>query len=86
MGLLQHHAKGDLVILSTAQRRELVVEVRGEYEWCEDGPVFGDGYNHQRLVRLTSMDPNRTWRGAGAKPAPGHSPRWTLIQCERPLL
>jgi hypothetical protein len=50
--------KGDLGILSTAARRELVVEVRGEYEWCEDGPVFGDGYTHQRLVRLMAMDPD----------------------------
>lgn len=80
--------RDDLVILSTGKARKLVVEVLGNYVFQEEGPslngvaLSGD-YQHQRRVQMNDRNPDELWRFAGAGPAPGYSPRWTLIKCAR---
>ncbi len=73
---MQH---GDLVILSTG-RRELVVEVVGDYEWRENPELEGD-YFHQRRVRLTTRNPEDVWHQAGASFPVGQSRYRTLLRC-----
>lgn len=77
--------KGDLVILSTGSRRELVVEVAGKYEWVAETPTWMGNYQHQRRVEISTWDADELWHKAGAKPIAGHSIRWTLIRCAKPL-
>lgn len=76
---------GDLVILSNAATRELVVEVTGDYEFVDQSAPVIEGYQHQRPVRVTGWDADKMWKVAGAKPLAGHSPRWTLIRLSKPL-
>ena len=71
--------KGDLVILSTG-KRELVVEVVGDYEWNQD-PDFEGNYWHQRRVKLTILNPEKVWHEAGAKFSIGQSRYCTLLRC-----
>jgi hypothetical protein len=76
--------QGDLVILSTGKKRELVMEVVGDYEYRDrsDAPPIGTrSYQHQRKARIVGLDPDELWNRAGAGPLAGQSPRWTLIQC-----
>lgn len=71
--------KGDLVILSTG-KRELVVEVVGDYEWRQT-PDFEGNYWHQRGVRLTTQNPEKVWHEAGASFPVGQSRYRTLLRC-----
>lgn len=70
---------GDLVILSTG-KRELVVEVVGDYEWRGNPDLEGD-YFHQRRVRLTTLSPEKVWQEAGASFPVGQSKYRTLLRC-----
>ena len=70
--------RGDLVILSTG-KRELVVEVVGDYEWRQS-PDFEGNYWHQRRVKLTALNPEKVWRGAGAGFPIGESRYRTLLR------
>ncbi len=71
--------KGDLVILSTG-KRELVVEVVGDYQWCQT-PDFEGNYWHQRRVKLTTLNPEKVWHEAGASFPIGQSRYRTLLRC-----
>ena len=77
---------GDLVILSTKQGRKSVMEVEGAYEFkpTPEEPPIGD-YQHQRKASILPIDPNLLWRCAGSAPKIGHSIRWTLIECLKPI-
>lgn len=85
-------SKGDLVILSARRPRALVVEVLGKYEYVTDqsphlrpnSHLEGD-YQHQRLIQVSAIDPEKLWHAAGARPAPGQNIRYTLMKCARPL-
>ncbi len=74
--------KGELVILSTG-KRELVVEVIGDYEWRENPDLEGDYFN-QRRVRLTTLNPEKVWHEAGANFPQGQSRYRTLLRCVKP--
>jgi predicted Mrr-cat superfamily restriction endonuclease len=71
--------KGDLVILSTG-KREQVVEVVSAYEWCQN-PDFEGNYWHQRRVKLTTRNPEKVWHEAGASFPVGQSRYRTLLRC-----
>ena len=73
----------DLVILSSGRRRELVLEVQGDYEWTE--PSDPKEYPHQRRARVRRLDPDHLWRMAGLGPALGQNSRWTLFRCANPV-
>lgn len=75
--------KGDLVILN-ANGPTVVVQVTGDYEWRDDESSLPN-YFHQRRIEITQLDPRAIWNLAGARPIKSHSPRWTLIQCEKPV-
>ena len=68
----------------------MVVEVDGDYEYNREVPVLngvpivGD-YHNQRRVLMSELNPNDLCQLAGARPAPGHTIRWTLIKCEIPV-
>ena len=76
---------GDLVILN-ARRPAAVVEVTGEYEYCEQYPLSlrrdGTPYRHQRgCLEIKDYDPTELWRNAGGA-ANGQNIRWTLFRCQ----
>lgn len=79
--------QGDLIILSGATPRTLVVQVVGDYEYKEDAPLIGgttDGeYRYQRAIKVTAYDPEKIWAAVGA--APGKSRYQTLIQCAQSI-
>lgn len=78
--------RGDLVILSSGKGRVAVFEVEGEYEYVlSNDPPHWYPYRHQRRARVRSIDPERLWRAAGARPAPGQNTRWTLFRCDKPV-
>ena len=74
--------EGDLVILNTPGRRELVVEVDGPYEWIpkEEALPLGN-YQHQRKVHIRSdLNADQLWKQAGGRAADGWSIRWALVK------
>ncbi len=77
---------GDLIILSTGSKRELVMEVEGEYEfnkYPEEKPL-GD-YQHQRKACILPLDSDELWKTAGSAIVEGQSIRWPLVQCKNPV-
>ena len=77
---------GDLVILSTARKRSLVMEIEGDYEFKDDpepSPI-GD-YQHQRRGIVLSIDADKLWVAAGSAAATGYSSRWAFIKCQKPI-
>ena len=72
---------GDLILLSGAKGRELVVEVVGDYEFVPGAsPLYGE-YNHQRAIEMTQYDGDKLWRAAGGLEA-GASVYRTLVRCQ----
>jgi len=74
--------KDDLVIVSSKQGRQLVVEVAGPYEWQSAPPPapLTPDYQHYRAVRLTSLNPDAVFAQAGGM-ATGENSRWALFRC-----
>lgn len=74
--------KGDLVIVSSKQGRQLVVEVAGPYQWNPASPPvpLTPDYQHFRDINLTSLNPDTMFAQAGGM-APGENSRWTLFRC-----
>jgi len=77
---------GDLVILSTGQKRSLVMEVEGGYEFnsASKKPPIGD-YHHQRKASVMPIDADKLWQVAGGAPIAGHNIRWTFLKCLKPI-
>ena len=77
---------GDLVIISSKQGRQLVVEVTGPYQWqAAPGPApLTADYQHFRTVTLTGLDPDTIFAQFGGR-AIGENSRWTLFRCENPV-
>ena len=77
---------GDLVILSREYARSLVMRIDDAYEYVyrQDRLPAAD-YHHQRAASVAPIHADALWRMAGDAPAPGHSLRWPLIQCRRPV-
>ena len=80
--LLCHDVEiGDLIILSGAHGRELVVEITGDYEFVPGAsPLYGE-YNNQRAIELTDYDGDKLWRAAGGSQV-GVSVYQTLVRCQ----
>ena len=78
--------KGDLVIVSSKQGRQMTVEVTGPYQWqSAPGPTpLTPDYQHFRAVALTGLDPDAVFAQAGGM-APGENSRWALFRCTNPV-
>lgn len=63
---------GDLVIVSDAERRRMVMRVTGDYQFSSVAPPpeIGD-YQHQRPAEYVERDPNQLW----TEPAAGENVR-----------
>jgi hypothetical protein len=79
-------SRGDLVIVSGEGHRSLVMEVGGDYEYkSEPEPAPIGDYQHQRKATMIAMDPDDLWIEAGADAREGHSIRWALVECAKPI-
>ncbi len=78
---------GDLVIVSSKQGKQLTAEVTGPYQWqSTPGPApLTSGYQHHRVVSLTSLDPGSVFAQAGGM-AVGENSRWTLFRCANSIV
>lgn len=71
---------GDLVILSTRQRR-CVMRITGDYYFSEGWIPNEDLYGHRRLAELTELNADEVWRSAGGM-AIGDRVYNALLKCQ----
>lgn len=73
---------GDLVILSTGKRREVVMEVTGEYRHTGESFEGDRYYSHVRAAKPVQICAERLWKAAGGPElADGNSMRWPFVEC-----
>lgn len=83
--LYREMSEGDLVIINSNGKRNCVFEVLGPYIFESDSKQI-KGYAHQRAACLTSIDAEMLWKESGGKENLGQNSRWTLFECNTPLV